>query len=262
MSGNRTGTVTSDTASAFIERGIGRLLSRFQREFSPTQTLSDIVGQADHLREMTQILLNLSGRYPERTGAVLSVLSGLADLGVIFDMTSAVRETAALAEKMVAHPPVAYDAALVGDGPRDGQLSSLLQEEAQKFHMQASSGVTSPVGHGFSAGMSLGSSFVPGMSPDVKEKPGQWIAAREEPYCPPEESVFSDEIVCLHCGGAFSMLKRHIERQHRQSPDGYRAYWGLAQDYPMACESYSAMKKLEASKTGLGHYDRKKKKQA
>lgn len=229
--------MTSQPASTFIEKGIGRLLSRFQQEFLPSQTLSDIVGQAERLRGMTETLLELSHHYPERAGAVLNVLSGLADVGVIHDMASAAEEIKVLASKMKAN--------LVSEKKENGE---------------AFAGFSALVGqHGSGAVSTLGSNFIQGMSPEVKEKPGQWIANRDEPYCSPEESIFSDEIICLHCGGAFSMLKRHIERQHRQSPDGYRVYWGLAPDYPMACESYSTMKKLEASRTGLGHYDRKKK---
>lgn len=229
--------MTSQPASTFIEKGIGRLLSRFQQEFSPSQTLSDIVGQAERLRGMTETLLELSHHYPDRAGAVLHVLSGLADVGIIHDMASAADEIATIARKMEA---------------------GLASEKREGSHSFAgfSALAAQHEGHGVNG---FGGHFVQGMSPEVKEKPGQWIASRDEPYCAPEESIFSDEIICLHCGGAFSMLKRHIERQHRQSPDGYRVYWGLSPDYPMACESYSAMKKLEASRTGLGHYDRKKK---
>ncbi len=229
--------MTSQPASTFIEKGIGRLLSRFQQDFLPSQTLSDIVGQAERLRNMTETLLELSRQYPERAGTVLNVLSGLADVGVIHDMASAAEEVSSLAQKMMGSLPSGKK----GTGDTFAGLPALAGQH---------DGMTSSA---------LGSHFVQGMSPEVKEKPGQWIASRDEPYCAPEDSVFSDEIICLHCGGAFSMLKRHIERQHRQSPDGYRVYWGLAPDYPMACESYSTMKKLEASRTGLGHYDRKKK---
>ncbi|WP_077396138.1 MucR family transcriptional regulator [Bombella intestini] len=229
--------MTLQSASTFIEKGIGRLLSRFQQEFSSSQTLSDIVGQADRLRVMTETLLALSQHYPERAGAILNVLSGLADVGIIHDMASAADEIAALARKM--------EAGLVSE--KEGSNQSFTGLPA-RLPQQESYGMSG-----------LGSHFVQGMSPEVKEKPGQWIADRSEPYCAPEDSVFSDEIICLHCGGSFSMLKRHIERQHRQSPDGYRVYWGLSPDYPMACESYSTMKKLEASRTGLGHYDRGKK---
>ncbi|MCX5614961.1 MucR family transcriptional regulator [Bombella saccharophila] len=221
---------------SFIEKGIGRLLSRLQQEFLPSQTLNDIVGQAEQLRGMTEILLNLSRQYPERASTVLNVLFGLVDLGVIHDMNSASGEITRLAQKMTTVLPAeqgGVDDAFAG-------FAALATGQHSKV-----------------AG--VGSHFVQGMSPEVKEKPGQWIANRDEPYCSPQESVFHDEIICLHCGGAFSMLKRHIERQHRQSPEGYRVYWGLAPDYPMACESYSTMKKLEASRTGLGHYDRKKK---
>ncbi len=229
--------MTLQSASTFIEKGIGRLLSRFQQEFSSSQTLSDIVGQADRLRGMTETLLTLSQHYPERAGAILNVLSGLADVGIIHDMASAADEIAALARKM--------EASLVSE--KEGSNQSFAGFSALSVQQE---------NYGMSG---LGSHFVQGMSPEVKEKPGQWIADRNEPYCAPEDSIFSDEIICLHCGGAFSMLKRHIERQHRQSPDGYRVYWGLSPDYPMACESYSTMKKLEASRTGLGHYDRRKK---
>lgn len=229
--------MTVQTTSNFIEKGIGRLLARFQQEFSSSQTLSDIVGQAEHLRGMTETLLSLAQHYPERASIVLNVLSELVDLGIIHDMTSASDEIVRLAQKMTAVLPT---------GKNEGRDA-----------FAGLAALASQQGRGFTG--SLGSHFVQGMSPEVKEKPGQWIANRDEPYCAPEESIFRDEIICLHCGGAFSMLKRHIERQHRQSPEGYRLYWGLAADYPMACESYSTMKKLEASRTGLGHYDRKKK---
>mgnify|MGYP004712805255 CR=1 FL=1 len=108
---------------------------------------------------------------------------------------------------------------------------------------------------------SAGGTMQPGMSAELPWKQRQWIARQDQPACPPQHALRSDALVCLHCGDSFTMLKRPIENRHRQTPEAYRAYWGLSAQYPMACEAYSELKKAEAEVSRFGSYDRRKKRQ-
>jgi predicted transcriptional regulator len=51
--------------------------------------------------------------------------------------------------------------------------------------------------------------------------------AESEPAVAAKKSIFADHILCLDCGGSFKMLKRHIQSDHKMTPDEYRAKWGL-----------------------------------
>jgi MucR family transcriptional regulator, transcriptional regulator of exopolysaccharide biosynthesis len=74
---------------------------------------------------------------------------------------------------------------------------------------------------------------------------------RDEPAVPIEESVYPDRIVCLDDGQSFAMLKRHIAALG-YTPESYRAYWGLADDYPMVAPNYTAKRSAIAKEMGLG----------
>lgn len=60
------------------------------------------------------------------------------------------------------------------------------------------------------------------------------------PTVPVGESISHDHISCLDCGEKFKALRRHIRAAHGMIPETYRARWGLAGDYPMVAEGYSA----------------------
>ena len=72
------------------------------------------------------------------------------------------------------------------------------------------------------------------------------------PAVPIKRSVREDEIVCLVCGKPQKMLKRHLATRHELEPDGYKAMFGLKDDYPMVAPSYAATRSALAKKIGLG----------
>lgn len=65
-------------------------------------------------------------------------------------------------------------------------------------------------------------------------------------------SITPDHLVCLHCGLKFKSLKRHLMRHHSQTPEQYRATFGLRADYPMVAPNYSAVRSGLAKQSGLG----------
>ena len=73
-----------------------------------------------------------------------------------------------------------------------------------------------------------------------------------EPFTTIKKSVRSDHLVCLHCGGHFKMIKRHLRTEHGQTFDEYRETFGLPVDYPYASPEYSARRSKMAKKSGLG----------
>ena len=77
-----------------------------------------------------------------------------------------------------------------------------------------------------------------------EEKPTPAVSVRR--------SVTEDEIVCLVCGKPQKMLKRHLATRHELEPDGYKAMFGLKDDYPMVAPSYAATRSALAKKIGLG----------
>lgn len=74
----------------------------------------------------------------------------------------------------------------------------------------------------------------------------------KEPAVPVKKSVFDDHIVCLECGKGFKVLKRHLDRDHGLTPEGYRERFGLSRDYPMVAPDYAQMRSKLAQKIGLG----------
>ena len=72
-----------------------------------------------------------------------------------------------------------------------------------------------------------------------------------KPHIPIKKTVTHDYLVSLEDGKKYKTLKRHLTRLGL-TPDGYRAKWGLAGDYPMTAPSYSARRSEQAKKLGLG----------
>ena len=77
------------------------------------------------------------------------------------------------------------------------------------------------------------------------------------PFTSIKKSVRPDRITCLHCGLGFKSIKRHLSSKHDQTPDEYKATFGLKSDYPMVCSEYSATRTQLAKNAGLGQKRRK-----
>src|ERR1700722_12749521 len=60
------------------------------------------------------------------------------------------------------------------------------------------------------------------------------------PAVPIRRSVTQSSIICLDCGHAAKMLKRHVEKVHGLTPDAYRERWSLKSDYPLVAPTYAA----------------------
>lgn len=76
--------------------------------------------------------------------------------------------------------------------------------------------------------------------------------AAPEPAVPIKKSIKPDAIICLECGKGFKSLRRHLNTNHEQTPDGYRAKWSLPADYPMVAPDYSEARSSLAKRMGLG----------
>lgn len=75
---------------------------------------------------------------------------------------------------------------------------------------------------------------------------------KQEPAVSIRTSIKPEYIVCLEDGKKLKMLKRHLMTHYGLTPDGYRAKWGLAADYPMVAPNYAAQRRMLAKKIGLG----------
>jgi predicted transcriptional regulator len=73
-----------------------------------------------------------------------------------------------------------------------------------------------------------------------------------EPAVSVKKSLTPDALICLHCGKSFKSLKRHLQNEHGQSPNEYRAAFGLKADYPTVAPNYSAQRSTLALSAGLG----------
>lgn len=69
---------------------------------------------------------------------------------------------------------------------------------------------------------------------------------------PVEESVTSQNIICLECGRGFRLLKSHLALEHDLTPFEYRQRWKLPGDYPMVPPGYAQDRSRIAKATGLG----------
>ena len=75
---------------------------------------------------------------------------------------------------------------------------------------------------------------------------------KQEPAVPIKRSVKNDAILCLECGKAQKMLKRHLASAHGLAPEEYRAKWRLPHDYPMTAPDYAEKRRSLAKQIGLG----------
>ena len=75
------------------------------------------------------------------------------------------------------------------------------------------------------------------------------------PAVPVENSIQQDKIICLEDGKSFKMLKRHLARNYKMTPEEYRLKWNLPVDYPMVAPSYSKKRQQLAKQIGLGKTD-------
>jgi predicted transcriptional regulator len=91
-------------------------------------------------------------------------------------------------------------------------------------------------------------------SPPTQDRTHARTAREEgrEPAVPRDRSVFPDHIVCLFDGVKRKMLKRHIRNRYGMSPEAYRQYWELPDDYPMVAPAYSDEKREYALLTEFG----------
>lgn len=78
------------------------------------------------------------------------------------------------------------------------------------------------------------------------EEPEQLI-----PAVPIRRSVQNDRVICLECGWAGKMLRRHITG-HDLSVDEYRQRWGLSADHALVAPSYAELRSAFAKQVGLG----------
>lgn len=264
---------------------ISRLVGRLHTEFLPLQTPDAIIEQAGKVKDVTVALKRIAVNSPERLGAILGILSEMADVGIIRNMDDALQEALRIENKLPIEviegvrtmdaagpalprrpypskprvaPNVAYRKvnAVAPSGSAPGQGASQIPDlPSGQAEMPAKAD------YGREATLAAGDGVQPGMSLELPWKPRQWIAKRDHPTHPVQNSVREDSLTCLHCGEAFTMLKRHIENKHRQTPEAYRVYWGLPANYPMASEAYSEMKKAEAEISKFGSYDRRKRNQ-
>lgn len=72
------------------------------------------------------------------------------------------------------------------------------------------------------------------------------------PAVPIRRSVSTNAIVCLECGKAQKILRRHLAAAHDLTPEAYRARWGLPDEYPMTAPAYAAARSELAKAAGLG----------
>jgi predicted transcriptional regulator len=77
--------------------------------------------------------------------------------------------------------------------------------------------------------------------------------ASSPPVMPVENSISPDGrfIYCLIDGKRLQMLRKYL-RRFGHTPASYRAAFDLPPDYPMTAPSYSARKREEAFRVGLG----------
>jgi predicted transcriptional regulator len=73
-----------------------------------------------------------------------------------------------------------------------------------------------------------------------------------EPAVPVRRSIQPDRLLCLVCGKAQKVLKRHLAVKHDLTPAGYRARFELRPDYPMIAPAYAQQRREVALKLGLG----------
>src|SRR4028118_2396364 len=63
--------------------------------------------------------------------------------------------------------------------------------------------------------------------------PAEAEPAKREPLVSVRASVKPDYIACMECGKRQKTLKRHLQSAHGMSPQAYKSYYGLPDNYPM-----------------------------
>ncbi len=74
-----------------------------------------------------------------------------------------------------------------------------------------------------------------------------------EPAVPIRMSVSAHRITCLECGAEMKMLKMHLSKAHKLTPNEYKLRWSLEDDYPLVALNYSEKRRAIANNIGLGH---------
>jgi predicted transcriptional regulator len=82
--------------------------------------------------------------------------------------------------------------------------------------------------------------------------PATEVPVERTPAVSIRRSVQHDRVICLDCGWAGSMLRRHLTTSHRLTPDEYRARWSLPHDHAMTAPAYSERRSTMAKQLGLG----------
>ncbi len=80
-------------------------------------------------------------------------------------------------------------------------------------------------------------------------------APAKEPAVSIRASVRREALICLDCGTAHKMIKRHLSTAHGLTPAEYRAKWNLPATYPMTAPAYAEARRQIALDTGLGRRD-------
>jgi predicted transcriptional regulator len=78
------------------------------------------------------------------------------------------------------------------------------------------------------------------------------VPERPPPAVPIRRSVQRDYVVCLECGFAGKILRRHLQVQHGLDVAAYRARWNLPPNYPLTAPVYSERRAAMAKELGLG----------
>jgi len=86
----------------------------------------------------------------------------------------------------------------------------------------------------------------------LNDAPTVEAASNQNPAVPIKKSITPEFLICLEDGKHQKMLKRYLRPRYGQSPDQYRAKWGLSLDYPMVAPNYAAKRSELAKKIGLG----------
>ena len=81
----------------------------------------------------------------------------------------------------------------------------------------------------------------------MKKYPQAEVTTRD-----PGQTVFHDYLICLEDGAKVKMLRRYLSSRFGMTPEDYIRKWGLPDDYPMVCPSYSEKRRQIALDQGLG----------
>ena len=68
----------------------------------------------------------------------------------------------------------------------------------------------------------------------------------------PEASIQRDQVVCLECGKAFTLLSNRHLALHGLKPREYKRKYGLRQSQPLSARTLSAKRRKQALDLGMG----------